>query len=74
MNKDYLILLQWKIKNVSISTYSRKKQRIDKWKDIVSEINYDEKEELARLRLPSSLPTLPGVDDNETAEDDGALF
>ena len=62
------------MKNGGISKYSRKKQRIDKWKEIVSELNSDEKEELARLRLPSSLPTLPGVDDNETAEDDGALF
>ena len=62
------------MKNGSISKYSRKKQIIDKWKEIVSELNSDEKEELARLSLPSSLPTLPGVDENELTEDNGELF
>ena len=62
------------MKNGSISTQSRKKQRIDKWKEIVSELNSDEKEELARLSLPSTIPTLHGVDGNDLAEDDGALL
>ena len=62
------------MKNGSISKYSRKKQIIDKWKEIVSELNSDEKEELARLSLPSSLPTLPGVDENDLTEDNGEIF
>ena len=74
LRKDNLILLRWKIKNGSIGTYSRKKQRIEKLKEIVSELNSDEKEELAILSLPSSLPTLPGVDENKLEEDDGALL
>ena len=36
--------------------------------------NSDDKEELDILRLPSSLPTLTGVDENELTEDNGELF
>ena len=52
----------------------QKEEKIDKSKEIVSELNSDEKEELSRLSLTSSLKTLPGVNDNELAEDNGALF